>query len=160
MALIAGSLPEVLQRTVHPQRFALQFVSSWHAVGPAVILLAAGDPGASWSRFTLVVAAVAAQFGVDLASSAIRARLVLDVPLGDHLRALGWVYLVDAALTPCGFAVAVAAFHAMTSDRPYRRARAVGVALAEVERCAGTQFDPRVVAALGRVVERARRSSN
>ena len=36
------------------------------------------------------------------------------------------------------------AFDAMTSDRPYRRALTRGEALAEVERCAGTQFDPRI----------------
>jgi putative nucleotidyltransferase with HDIG domain len=34
------------------------------------------------------------------------------------------------------------AFDAMTSDRPYRRALTREQALAEVERCAGTQFDP------------------
>jgi putative nucleotidyltransferase with HDIG domain len=34
------------------------------------------------------------------------------------------------------------AFDAMTSDRPYRRALPQEHALAEVERCAGTQFDP------------------
>jgi putative nucleotidyltransferase with HDIG domain len=36
------------------------------------------------------------------------------------------------------------AFDAMTSDRPYRRALSQQAALAEVERCAGTQFDPRI----------------
>jgi putative nucleotidyltransferase with HDIG domain len=36
------------------------------------------------------------------------------------------------------------AFDAMTSDRPYRRALSRGEALAEVERCAGTQFDPEI----------------
>src|SRR3954467_4615973 len=36
------------------------------------------------------------------------------------------------------------AFDAMTSDRPYRRALTRDEALAEVERCAGTQFDPRI----------------
>jgi HD-GYP domain-containing protein (c-di-GMP phosphodiesterase class II) len=39
------------------------------------------------------------------------------------------------------------AFDAMTSDRPYRRALAVGQALAELFRCAGSQFDPAVVSA-------------
>ncbi len=34
------------------------------------------------------------------------------------------------------------AFDAMTSDRPYRRALSQEHALAEIERCAGTQFDP------------------
>jgi putative nucleotidyltransferase with HDIG domain len=36
------------------------------------------------------------------------------------------------------------AFDAMTSDRPYRRALTREQALAEVERCAGTQFDPEI----------------
>jgi putative nucleotidyltransferase with HDIG domain len=36
------------------------------------------------------------------------------------------------------------AFDAMTSDRPYRQALTREEALAEVERCAGTQFDPEI----------------
>ena len=36
------------------------------------------------------------------------------------------------------------AFDAMTSDRPYRRALTHEEAVAEVERCAGTQFDPEI----------------
>ena len=40
------------------------------------------------------------------------------------------------------------AFHAMTSDRPYRRAMSVDAARAELVRTAGSQFDRRVVAAL------------
>ena len=36
-------------------------------------------------------------------------------------------------------------FSAMTSDRPYRERMSVEEACAELERCAGTQFDPRVV---------------
>ena len=48
------------------------------------------------------------------------------------------------------FAVADS-FDAMTSDRPYRRGRPLDEALAEIERCAGTQFDPAVVAAFLRV---------
>ena len=40
------------------------------------------------------------------------------------------------------------AFNAMTTDRSYRKALPVEAAMAEVERCSGTQFDPRVVEAL------------
>jgi two-component system cell cycle response regulator len=36
-------------------------------------------------------------------------------------------------------------FHAMTSTRPYQPAMTPDAALAEVRRCAGTQFDPDVV---------------
>ncbi|MFH0520804.1 HD-GYP domain-containing protein [Streptomyces sp. M41] len=51
--------------------------------------------------------------------------------------------------------VAVAdAFDAMTSTRSYSRARPVPVALRELERCAGSQFDPRMVAALVAAVHR------
>lgn len=37
------------------------------------------------------------------------------------------------------------AFEAMTSDRPYRKARSRQAAKKELKRCAGTQFDPKVV---------------
>ena len=40
------------------------------------------------------------------------------------------------------------AYHAMTSDRPYRAAMLAADAVAELRRCAGTQFDERVVDAL------------
>jgi len=39
------------------------------------------------------------------------------------------------------------AYDAMTSDRVYRRKLSTQDALAELQRCAGTQFDPEVVAA-------------
>ncbi|MFZ0040781.1 MAG: HD-GYP domain-containing protein [Solirubrobacteraceae bacterium] len=44
------------------------------------------------------------------------------------------------------------AYNAMTTDRPYRRARDVSEAIAELRRCAGTQFDPVVVEAIVRVL--------
>ena len=50
------------------------------------------------------------------------------------------------------------AYHAMTSDRPYRRALGATAAQAELQAGAGAQFDPRVVAALVRVLQGERRS--
>ena len=44
------------------------------------------------------------------------------------------------------------AYNAMTTNRPYRAARSPEEALAELEICAGTQFDPDVVSALAAVV--------
>ena len=44
------------------------------------------------------------------------------------------------------------AYSAMTTDRAYRTAMATSAALAEVSRCAGTQFDPGVAATLVEVV--------
>jgi HD-GYP domain-containing protein (c-di-GMP phosphodiesterase class II) len=39
----------------------------------------------------------------------------------------------------------------MTTDRPYRAARTHDEAVAELQRCAGTQFDPRVIGAIASI---------
>ena len=49
------------------------------------------------------------------------------------------------------------AFSAMTTDRCYRAALSHDAAISELRRCAGTQFDPRVVAALIAVGRSAQR---
>jgi len=48
----------------------------------------------------------------------------------------------------------VDAYHAMTSDRPYRKALPEDVAMKELRNNIGTQFDPIVVAAFVRTWER------
>jgi response regulator RpfG family c-di-GMP phosphodiesterase len=42
-------------------------------------------------------------------------------------------------------------FDAMTSDRPYHKAALMEEAIAEIKRCSGTQFDPKVVEAFLRI---------
>jgi HD-GYP domain-containing protein (c-di-GMP phosphodiesterase class II) len=46
------------------------------------------------------------------------------------------------------------AWSAMTSDRPYRKALPEDLAMGELQACAGTHFDPRVVDALLDVLHR------
>ncbi|MFF3490662.1 HD-GYP domain-containing protein [Streptomyces sp. NPDC002795] len=74
----------------------------------------------------------------------------------ERLDGSGYPYgLAGAQIPEFARVVAVAdAFDAMTSTRTYSRARPVTVALAELERCAGSQFDPLMVGALVRVLER------
>src|SRR5262249_27252313 len=68
----------------------------------------------------------------------------------------GYPYgLAGGQIPECARVVAVAdAFDAMTSTRTYSRARPVEAAVTELERCAGTQFDPRMVGALVRALDR------
>jgi HD-GYP domain-containing protein (c-di-GMP phosphodiesterase class II) len=49
------------------------------------------------------------------------------------------------------------AYDAMTTDRVYRSRLSHERAMAELERCAGTQFDPEVVAAFVEEFEEPRR---
>src|SRR5579862_379226 len=61
-----------------------------------------------------------------------------QIPLGSRI-----IYVCDA-------------FHAMTTDRPYRPAVDEQSALRELRRCAGTQFDPQVVERFCATVAQAR----
>jgi len=45
-------------------------------------------------------------------------------------------------------------YDSMTSDRPYRPSPGRGYAVRELKRCAGTQFDPRVVEAFLKIIDR------
>jgi putative nucleotidyltransferase with HDIG domain len=60
----------------------------------------------------------------------------------------------EAVPLPARIVSVADAFHAITTTRPYRRAQSPEAAVKELRACAGTQFDPQVVDALVRVLER------
>ena len=91
----------------------------------------------------------------------IGARMLRDVPSLEHVLpyVLSHHENVDGSGYPDGLAgeaippearllAVVDAFDAMTSTRPYRRGMAVEVAVERLERAAGSQLDPTIVAAL------------
>lgn len=61
----------------------------------------------------------------------------------------GYPYGLKEESIPLGARILTVAdsFDAMTSDRPYRKALSIAHARAELQRCSGNQYDPRVVAA-------------
>jgi HD-GYP domain-containing protein (c-di-GMP phosphodiesterase class II) len=105
---------DVVRGRVHGERALLEVFSAWHALGPAAVLAVAGEPDPTWSVLPVLGLALLAQFVLDFASSAARARYAFDVPPLEQLRATAPVFLVDAALAPAGFLFAVVAF-----DQPY-----------------------------------------
>jgi HD-GYP domain-containing protein (c-di-GMP phosphodiesterase class II) len=90
-------------------RVPLDLVNSWFAVGPAVILVLAGEPGPELARWPVFAAALAAQFGLDFASAAAREKIALGISPREHLQYMGWVWLVDASLAPVALLLAAGA---------------------------------------------------
>ena len=107
--LLLGSTPDYVARRVHPERVWLGFGSAWHALGPALVLALAGERSPSLSDWDLYLAALAAQFGLDLATVTFRNWLALDVPLRSEAKSMAAGFGVDAALAPIGLLAAIAA---------------------------------------------------
>jgi diguanylate cyclase (GGDEF)-like protein len=83
---------------------------------------------------------------------------VREAALNHHERFDGMGYpngLEGKQIPLLGRIMAIAdAYSAMILDRPYRKGRTMSEALAELQRCAGTQLDPELVEPFVRMVER------
>ena len=112
--VVLGSLTEYAGGKLHFERIFLRLVNCWHAIGPALVLAAAGEPEPKLSHWPLYLAALGAQFALDFGSAALREWTALGVPPKVQFRAMGWVYMIDSGLATVGLAVAFAAV-----DSPY-----------------------------------------
>jgi len=99
-ALLLGGLPEYARGRVPVDRSLLRLVNSWHAVGPALVLIAAGQPAPTPHNLPIYALALLAQFAFDFGSTALRDRLGLGVSPWSLLRFMVWIWAVDSALTP------------------------------------------------------------
>ena len=113
--LALGELAAGGRHVHHLARIAVLPANAWHAVGPALVPLAAGEPDPTWRSWPVLVAALAAQFAFDYASSAAREWIAFRLRPRMHLRFMVWVWALDAALAPVGFALALAAVDAPAS---------------------------------------------
>src|SRR5437016_1593312 len=98
--LLLGGLPDYARGRVPVARSVLRFVNSWHAVGPVLVLIAAGQPEPTPRHLPIYALAVVAQFAFDFGSTALRDRLGLGVSPWSLLRFMVWIWAVDSALTP------------------------------------------------------------
>ena len=112
--IVVGSLDECIRGSLRPGRIPMRLMIAWHAVGPALVLAIAGERGPSLSDWPLYVAALLSQFAFDTLCALGREWLALGVRPQVQLRAMLWVYSIDAGLAPIGLAVAFA-----TESSPY-----------------------------------------
>jgi HD-GYP domain-containing protein (c-di-GMP phosphodiesterase class II) len=105
--LLIGGLPDYARGRVPVDRSVLRFVNSWHAVGPVLILVAAGQPEPTPRYLPIYAAALSAQFLFDFASTALRDRLGRGVAPMSLVRFMVWIWAVDSALTPIAILAAL-----------------------------------------------------
>jgi HD-GYP domain-containing protein (c-di-GMP phosphodiesterase class II) len=105
--LLLERVPEYARGQVPIDRSLLRFVNSWHAVGPALVLVAAGQPEPTPRHLHVYGLALLAQFAFDFASTALRDRLGLGVSPLSLVRFMVWIWAVDSALTPIAVVAAL-----------------------------------------------------
>ena len=98
------------------------------------------------------------QIGVDIVESSFSNKQLVDVVRYHHAtyeRNAAKGHLPSGEDIPLGARIVTIAdaYDAMVSDRVYRRGRSQEAAFEELRRCAGTQFDPRLVERFIAVVE-------
>jgi HD-GYP domain-containing protein (c-di-GMP phosphodiesterase class II) len=108
-ALLAGKVVNAITGQLAPGRIMMAAADSWFAIGPALVLVAAGAPSAADAAWYVLATALLAQFAVESAASLLRGRLHGGGSLREELAESRWIYLVDILLAPVGFAVALAA---------------------------------------------------
>jgi putative nucleotidyltransferase with HDIG domain len=110
-ALLLSAVPDLVRRRTPPDRLALSLVSSWHAVGPALVLFLWSSHAPRWSDVPIYAGALAAQFAFDFVSIFLCTRAVVRISPLEHFRSnAGPVYAVDAMLAPLGILVAFPAY--------------------------------------------------
>ena len=107
-AILLGSSLEWLRGELHLERILLRVLNASYAIGPALVLGLAGESPPDLRHWPLYVGALAAQFALDFAVTAIRQWVTLGVPPRIHLHSMSAVYAIDAGLAPVGLAVAFA----------------------------------------------------
>jgi HD-GYP domain-containing protein (c-di-GMP phosphodiesterase class II) len=108
LGLVLGQLPEFVRGTFPPGRILVVIGNAWYSLGPALVLIAAGQPGPRLGAWWVLVPALLAQAGTDFGSSVTREWFALRIPARQLVRPLLWIFMVDALLAPIGLAVAIA----------------------------------------------------
>jgi putative nucleotidyltransferase with HDIG domain len=104
-----GRVPDYASGRTSIHRSVHLFADCWHAVGPALVLVALGAQDFAWDHWPVYLAALGAQCGLDFLAASTRAALIDGTRPRAVLAMIAPVYGLDAALAPIGLLVAFAA---------------------------------------------------
>jgi HD-GYP domain-containing protein (c-di-GMP phosphodiesterase class II) len=104
LADVLGCLPDVYKRRLPPNRFARWIANSWFALGPAAVFAFSGIAPQHANGWLLLVA-LAAEILLDVAVVSLRLSITSNTASHERFDAR-WIYLIGAALSGIGLAVA------------------------------------------------------
>jgi hypothetical protein len=108
-AVLLGEAPDLLRGRRSPERAVVAIADCWYLLGPVLVLAVAGEPGPALDQWPLLLAALAAQFAVDIAVNTPREWLELGSGPREQLAGAGWTFGIDALLSPIGLLAAAMA---------------------------------------------------
>jgi putative nucleotidyltransferase with HDIG domain len=108
LALLLAAAVGVARRTTTAARAALYPANALFALGPAAVMVFAGEPDPGWWGALVLVVALAAQFACDAAASSTVEWLALAVPPRALFRPMALTFMIDALVLPVAYVVAVA----------------------------------------------------
>jgi putative nucleotidyltransferase with HDIG domain len=108
LANLIGDLPDLCSRRRHPERAVLAIGDSWYALAPTLVLTIAHGTPFEPSLWPVYLAALTAQFALDLLVKTARDWFEFGIPVRRSLTDGSWIEAVDAALAPIGLLAAVA----------------------------------------------------
>ena len=112
VAYVASAGRDLWRDGIQLQRSAVRVGNAWHAVGPALVLVLAGDPAASWDRWPLLLGSFAASCAFDVARAGARGVALFGLRMPDELLLVRRIYAIDAVLALVGACIAVSAVDA------------------------------------------------
>jgi HD-GYP domain-containing protein (c-di-GMP phosphodiesterase class II) len=107
--LVCGQLPSYIRGRVPLQRIIVSIGNASYTIAPALVFMIGFDQSAGVNEWAAVTAiAIGAQFVGDGVISTLREHFAVGVDPRSLLAPLAWIFFVDAALAPVGFAAGVA----------------------------------------------------
>jgi len=108
-ALVLSAVPTIVRGVTAPGRGLLGASDAFFALGPALVLVAAGAQLPQWSHLPAYAVALVAQHLVDGAYCAVRMRALVGMPIRTTLGEMRLARRVDTLVFPIGLLAAIAA---------------------------------------------------